>query len=373
MRPRTDLEKDGTLVRRMLGLREGDTAVGLPPPETPAEGSSRFAETGAAPIARGTSPEDCRLIGRSTVHHQVLDTLDRVAPTDVEILIRGPTGVGTEPYADYLHRRSSRAECAFVSVNCGGLPAERIENELFGHVGGAFTGARPASSGLIAAAEGGTLFLDEIDLLSLACQVKLLRFLQDKEYRRIGETHLRCANIRIVAATNADLVATVRNKTFREDLLFRLGFVSIDVPALAQRREDIPLLLDEFVKRFSDAYKLPPVVLSGRALKQLKSYSWPGNIRELESFVEYLTCLRLTRPIDPSDLPLPGKGAMPEENLSTALLVNSSPLKAVKRDLVIRSERSYLKNALRFFGGNITGAARVSSKLHVFLGLMRKH
>jgi DNA-binding NtrC family response regulator len=313
------------------------------------------------------------LIGRSAVHHKVLETLDRVAPTDVEILITGPTGVGTELYAEYLHRRSSRAECAFVSVNCGGLPVELIENELFGHVGGAFTGARPAGSGLIATAEGGTLFLDEIDLMSLACQVKLLRFLQDKEYRRLGETRLRRANIRVVAATSANLAAAVRNKTLREDLLFRLGVVSVDVPGLAHRREDIPLLLDEFVKRCSDICKLPRVVFNGRALERLESHGWPGNIRELENCVKYLTCLRLSRPIDPSDLPLPGKGGRAEENLSTGPLDNSNTLKTVKREVMIRSERSYFKNALRRCGSNITAAACARSKLRrMFLGLMRK-
>jgi DNA-binding NtrC family response regulator len=151
------------------------------------------------------------LVGISAAHTQLVEKLEKVAPTDAEVLISGPTGVGKELYANYIHQHSARAKASLVAVNCGGLPVELIENELFGHVGGAFTGARPHSDGLVAAAEGGTLFFDEIDSLPLPCQVKLLRFLQDKEYRRLGETRLRRANVRIVAATNADLVAAVRS------------------------------------------------------------------------------------------------------------------------------------------------------------------
>src|SRR5690242_2056168 len=160
------------------------------------------------------------LVGTSVVHTALVEKLQKVAPTDAEVLITGPTGVGKELYANYIHQHSARAKASLVAVNCGGLPVELLENELFGHVGGAFTGARPQSDGLVAAAEGGTLFFDEIDSLPLPCQVKLLRFLQEKEYRRLGETRLRRANVRIVAATNADLVAAVHTKSFRQDLFF---------------------------------------------------------------------------------------------------------------------------------------------------------
>jgi two-component system, NtrC family, response regulator GlrR len=313
------------------------------------------------------------LIGTSPAHVQLLQTLDRVAPIDAEVLISGPTGVGKELYANYIHQHSARARSPFVPVNCAALPPDLIENELFGHVGGAFTGARPQSAGLVAEAEGGTLFLDEVDSLPIGCQAKLLRFLHEKEYRRLGETRLRRADLRIIAATNADLVLAVQAKTFRQDLFFRLRVVPVDVPPLSQRREDIPLLMAEFVSRYSEAYRLPEVVFGERALVRLLSYDWPGNIRELENCVKYLTCLQLTRPVDPYDLRLIETEA-PSEIPTLAVLVESGPLKVVKHDLVVQFERAYLENALRRSGGNIAAAARASGKpRRVFFELMRKH
>src|SRR5215813_14277654 len=199
---------------------------------------------------------DSPLIGCSEAHCQLLDRLAKVAGTDAEILISGPSGVGKELYARYAHNCSPRGKAAFVPVNCGALPPELVENELFGHVGGAFTGARPHGEGLVAAAESGALFLDEVDSLALIAQVKLLRFLQEKEYRRLGETRLRRANLRIIAATNTDLLAAVREGWFREDLFFRLRVVPIEVPSLQERPCDIPLLLGAYVTRYAEVYNL---------------------------------------------------------------------------------------------------------------------
>ncbi|MGH8559594.1 MAG: sigma-54 factor interaction domain-containing protein, partial [Methylococcales bacterium] len=170
------------------------------------------------------------LIGKSDKHCALLATINKIAVTDAEVLISGPTGVGKELYARFLHQASRRYGASFVAINCGAFPPDLFENELFGHVGGAFTGARPHSEGLVCEAEGGTLFLDEVDSLSLPCQVKLLRFIQEKEYRRLGETKLRRANIRIAAATNINLYEAVRNGRFREDLYFRLRVVPLEVP-----------------------------------------------------------------------------------------------------------------------------------------------
>lgn len=247
---------------------------------------------------------DAELIGNSAAHRQLLETLSKVARTDAEVLISGPSGVGKELYAKYVHQCSPRRQAAIVPVNCGALPADLIENELFGHVGGAFTGARPSSEGLVAAAEGGTLFLDEVDSLTLVSQVKLLRFLQEKEYRRLGETRVRRANVRIISATNADLLAAVRQGRFREDLFFRLRVVPIEIPALHQRPEDIVELLRAFTQKASDEYGVPSVEFSEAALSRLKNYEWPGNIRELENCVDFVTCLQLQRPVEPQDLPL---------------------------------------------------------------------
>ena len=314
-----------------------------------------------------------RLVGASPAHIQLLQTLDRIAPIDAEVLISGPTGVGKELYAGYIHQHSLRAHAPFVAVNCAALPSDLIENELFGHVGGAFTGARPQSAGLVAEAEGGTLFLDEVDSLPIGCQAKLLRFLNEKEYRRLGDTRLRHANLRVIAATNTDLLAAIRAKTFRQDFFFRLRVVPVEVPALAQRSEDIPLLLAEFADRYSDAYRLPRVTFGERALGRLMSYQWPGNIRELENCVKFLTCLQLTRPVDPYDLPLLDDEPRPEIP-PLDVLVESGSFKAVKRDLVVQFERAYLENALRRSGGNIAAAARASGKpRRVFFELMRKH
>ena len=320
-----------------------------------------------------TIPGVATLLGKSAAHEQVLNTLDRVAATDAEVLISGPTGSGKELYAIYLHQRSHRAKAPFVPINCGGLPSDLIENELFGHVGGAFTGARPQSTGLVAEAEGGTLFLDEVDSLPLAAQAKLLRFLQEKEYRRLGETRLRRADLRIVAATNADLGMAVKQKAFRQDLFFRLRVVPVQVPSLVQRREDIPLLLGEFAARYSETYHLPRIVVGDRALARMQAYAWPGNVRELENCVKYLTCLQLLRAVDPYDLPLLDE-AEPNDAVHMIDLVRSGPLKQVKRELVGQLERTYLEEALRCSHGNIAAAARASCKQRrAFFELMRKH
>ncbi len=312
------------------------------------------------------------LVGNSALHTQLLEKLQKVAPTDAEVLITGPTGTGKELYAQHIHSHSARAQAAFVPVNCGGLPIGLIDNELFGHVGGAFTGARPQSDGLVAAAEGGTLFLDEVDSLLLPSQAKLLRFLQDEQYRRLGETRLRRANVRIVAATNCDLVAAVRTKAFREDLFFRLRVVPVEVPSLAERREDIELLLEEFATRYSEAYRLPRIVVSERALRRIHAYHWPGNVRELENCIRYLTCLQLKRPVDPYDLPLLDEPEPAEAPPFPCM--RPGPLKLVKREMVDQLERTYLHEALCRSGGNIAAAARASGKhRRAFFELMRKH
>ena len=179
------------------------------------------------------------LIGCSEVHERLLEMLAKVARTDAEVFISGPTGVGKELYARFIHENSGRRASPLVAVNCGSLAHELIDNELFGHVGGAFTGARPKSEGLVRAAEGGTLFLDEVDSLSTPSQVKLLRFLQEKEYRRLGETQVHRANVRILAAANVDLTQAIRRGRFREDLYFRLRVVPVEIPPLCERPDDI--------------------------------------------------------------------------------------------------------------------------------------
>ena len=313
------------------------------------------------------------LVGCSQAHRQLLEKLSKIANTDAEVLISGPTGVGKELYARFVHENSVRCTFRFVPVNCGALPSELLENEFFGHIGGAFTGARPQSEGLVAEAEGGTLFLDEVDSLSLSCQVKLLRFLQDKQYRRLGDTRIRHSHVRIVAATNSDLLTSMREGRFREDLFFRLHVVPITVPPLRERSEDIPLLLSSYVTLYAQTYQLKEIQFSEEALDRLKSYTWPGNVRELENCVRYLTCLQLDRPIELSDLPLLEES--PEKPVSMELApFTKRPFREAKREIVNRFERTYLEDALRKTNGNIARAARASSKSRrAFFELMKKH
>jgi DNA-binding NtrC family response regulator len=313
------------------------------------------------------------IVGCSAVHRGLLERLSKFATTDAEILITGPTGVGKELYARYAHRQSQRAKAAFVPVNCGAIPDSLLENELFGHVGGAFTGAQPQSEGLVASAEGGTLFLDEIDTLTLPCQVKLLRFIQEKEYRRLGEARTRRANVRFIAATNADLLTAVQARRFREDLFFRLRVIPVEVPPLWKRPEDIRPLLNEYIAYYAELYSLPAITLSDAAWEKAGAYTWPGNVRELENCVQYLTCLQPGHAIESEDLPLlsveeetaPAPGNGNEANRS---------FQESKRDLLDLFERGYLEEALRRSKGNIAEAARASGKARrAFFELMRKH
>lgn len=311
-------------------------------------------------------------IGQSTSHKRVLDLISKIAATDVEILITGETGVGKERYARYVHECSARSRHNFVAVNCGGMPSELFENELFGHVGGAFTGARQHSEGLVAEAENGTLFIDEVDSLPMPCQVKLLRFVQEKEYRRLGEARLRKANVRFIAATNADLQAAVKNGRFREDLLYRLRVIPVEVPPLRERRDDIALLLDNFCDNYAKSYKLPRPLFSEQAMRRLRAYDWPGNVRELENCVKYLTCVQLPRPVDACDLPLPRVEV--RDAAAPQFRVTEGPFQTLKDQLVREFECAYLVQALRRSKGNIAQAAAASNKpRRAFFELMRKH
>jgi DNA-binding NtrC family response regulator len=313
-----------------------------------------------------TAPE---LVGQSAVHCSLLERLAKFAPTDAEILITGPTGVGKELYARYIHRQSPRARAAFVAVNCGAIPDLLLENELFGHVGGAFTGARPQSEGLVAAAEGGTLFLDEVDTLTPPGQVKLLRLIQEKEYRRLGESRTRRSNVRFVAATNTDLQAAAQTGRFRQDLFFRLRVIPVEVPALAGRRDDIVPLVTHYTAYYAELYDLPPVALSDASLQRLKAYAWPGNVRELENCLQYLTCLQLGQPIQPEDLPLLEPDEAPPRPDNGKLSFQKA-----KQELLDLFEKNYLEEALRRSKGNISEAARASGKARrAFFELMRKH
>lgn len=224
-----------------------------------------------------------RLIGKSSEMHKLIGLLERIAPSQVNVLITGESGTGKELVAQALHNNSDRKEHPFVPINCGAIPENLLESELFGHEKGAFTGAEKKKEGLFESANHGTLFLDEIGELPMGMQVKLLRVLQEREFRRVGGTETLSLHIRLVAATNQDLSAMVRGGQFREDLFYRLNVVSVELPSLRSRLDDIPLLINHFYCQLTGRSEYE---IEANAMEHILNYQWPGNIRELENLVE---------------------------------------------------------------------------------------
>lgn len=305
-----------------------------------------------------------QLIGESPELMAAIKHIPKFASCDATVLLNGETGTGKEMFARAIHYLSPRAAQPFIPVNCGAIPAELVENELFGHEPGAFTGASAATRGLIAEAEGGTLFLDEIDTLPLQTQVKLLRFLQDHAYRPLGARKLSGANIRVIAAANARLENAVRAGRFRADLFYRINVLSLALPPLRERRQDIPLLARHFAAECAREMKIPVKEISPAALHKLMSHYWPGNVRELQNIIQRATVLVEDGVIRPMDIELPGQ----------AKLMETKSFKALKAQAVEEFERSYLAQLLAEHDGNITHAARAADKNRRALWeLLRKH
>ena len=231
------------------------------------------------------------MIGESSALTHIQDMIDKVAPTDARVLITGPNGSGKELVAHWIHQKGSRVKASFIEVNCAAIPSELIESELFGHVKGAFTSAVKDRTGKFETAHGGTLFLDEIGDMSLSAQAKVLRALQEQKISRVGSDKDIRVDVRVLAATNKDLKAEIKAGRFREDLYHRLAVIIIDVPALNDRKEDIPLLVNHFSKQIARAQGMPLKVFTNEAIIALQSYDWTGNIRELRNVVERLLIL----------------------------------------------------------------------------------
>lgn len=305
----------------------------------------RAAEEKNAQLVERLTPA---LVAESPRMRAALDAARRVASSDATVLLLGPSGTGKSQLARLIHYSSPRAQAPLVEVHCAALPEALLESELFGHAKGAFTGAGAAREGHLARADGGTLFLDEIGEVTPATQVKLLRFLQEREFVPVGSTQPRKVGVRVVAATNRDLLAAVKDGSFREDFYYRLAVFAIEVPALAERREDIVPLAERFFAQRG----LPPQKLSLAAREALVVYTWPGNVRELENALERALILAGEGDIEPAMLGL--RGPRRDERVASqarSLLVEGFNLDAFEREL--------LYAAIEQAGGNKAAAARL--------------
>jgi two-component system, NtrC family, response regulator GlrR len=305
------------------------------------------------------------IVGESAALMAVVYRVPNLAASDATILISGETGTGKEVLARAIHQLSPRSKALFVPINCGAVPESLFESEFFGHMKGAFTDASSSATGLIKEADGGTLFLDEVDALSLSSQVKLLRFLQNQEYRVLGSARSMHADVRIIAATNVNLQQQIAAKLFREDLYYRLNTLRLSVPALRARLEDVPTLANHFMGLYSGIYQRSCSRLTPSALQKLLIYSWPGNVRELEAVIHRAVLTVSSSVIDAVDIDLPNLEIAPhsEGNFDKA-----------RSQAVLQFERAYLLRLLAENSGNVSQAARRSGKPRRSLQrLLQKH
>ncbi len=305
----------------------------------------------AARASRATPSDDgCQrygILGDSRPIRRVLAAIQKAGTTPATVLITGESGTGKELVARAIHYNSSRASAPFVPINCGGIPEALLESELFGHVRGAFTGATETRAGFFQTAERGSIFLDEIGETSLAMQVKLLRVLQDKEVGMVGDTRTRKVDIRVLAATNKDLKTLIRKQVFREDLFFRLSVITITLPPLRKRGNDVLILARHFATKYAKESGKKPLHFSESALKALMNYDWPGNVRELENAVQRLVVMTDGDTVAATDLPSPMRFTAPRHA-------------GLDRTLA-EAEREHIRNVLASVGGNKTRAAELLS------------
>ena len=305
-----------------------------------------------------------KLIGRNAAFLAEVNKIPQIARCDANVLIAGETGTGKEIYARSIHYLGRRAPKPFVAVSCGAIPADLFENELFGHERGAFTGAMTAQAGLIQEAEGGTLFLDDIDCIPAAAQMKLIRFLQEKEFRPLGSVRSQHSDTRIIASTNMDLAKAVSQDVFRRDLFYRLNVITITLPPLRDRLEDIPLLARHFIDKYREEFDREVKDIDARGIKKLMAYEWPGNVRELENTIERAVVFSTKPLIDIEDI------CLPEDKVC----LGEKTFKEAKLHAVAQFEKKYIKGLLTTHQGNISRSAQAARKnRRAFWELIRKH
>jgi len=322
---------------------------------------------------------DKTLIGTSRCFLQVTGMIPLLSMSKSTVLISGETGTGKELFARALHYSGERKGKPFVPVNCAALPDYLVENELFGHSKGAFTGAFTDKPGLFREANGGTLFLDEINSLSMMVQSKLLRVLQDQEFRPLGSTKTRTVDVKIIAATNTDLRYLVETRQFREDLFYRLNVLSVSMPPLRDRKEDILLLAGHFLKVYAKEFGRGALTIGHSAKAKLVGYAWPGNIRELQGVIQRAVAMASGEALEAQDLDLP-ESERPELAGPTMMLMSRGVIsddrsfQAMKTKVIEEFERAYLSELLSTYHGNISKAARAANKeRRAFQRLLQKH
>ncbi|MCP4254184.1 MAG: sigma-54-dependent Fis family transcriptional regulator [Candidatus Scalindua sp.] len=323
-----------------------------------------------------------QILGKSKAIKSLKSNLSKISSCNVNVLITGESGTGKELVARAIHYLSSRNNKPFVPVDCGAIPESLFENELFGHSKGAYTGASHQQYGLVKEAESGTLFLDEIGTVNSFVQTKLLRLIQESEYRPLGSSKNIKADIRLLAATNIDLQNLVEKKIFREDLFYRLNVVPLHIPPLRERKEDIPLLIKHFVEKYSREYNKPMKVIPVEVMNVLVSYSWPGNIRELENKIQQLVVMSTSSIISAKDIQLTTREPISKElviehiNAAKENIMNQSEIETfnvAKKKVNDLFERSYLTQLLAVCKGDIVSASKKAGKSRTaFWNLLKK-
>ncbi|MCI0694292.1 sigma-54 dependent transcriptional regulator [candidate division KSB1 bacterium] len=283
------------------------------------------------------------LIGRDSQFLKILEVIGRVSPTDASVLITGESGTGKELIAEAIHRNSPRKDAPFVKVNLGGISTTLFESEMFGHVKGAFTDAKFDRKGRFELANVGTIFLDEIGDLDSSCQVKMLRVLQDRTYEVVGSSVSRTVDVRVVSATNRNLLEMIERGDFREDLLYRLNLIAIHLPALRERREDVPLLARHFLQNIGNVYRRNNLAISAAAMRWLQSFNWPGNVRQLKHLIERTVLMSNKDVLEIEDFSLPLQ-MQPEGGKDFLPAVGSMTLDEMEKAMIVKAMRQHENN-----------------------------